>query len=85
MLELTKEEEKLIILRRHEEALQDSRVAFMIKALSTANKFSIWSQLNGDGLTYSTFINTFNYQDEDGHVMFYAVQRILDAAWPQHL
>lgn len=80
---LTDAERKLILARRQEEASQDAAVAFKRKAIATAHAFEEWSTTTGDNLTYSTFINTFNYQDNDGKQMYEAVKRILAAAWPQ--
>ena len=85
MLTLTPEEESIIIEMRKKDILDKAKVAFKVKAVSTAHAFVVWSELNDAGLTFSTFINNFNYQDNDGRIMFEAVQRILDAAWPQHL
>lgn len=85
VLTLTPEEESLIIEKRKQDALDKAKVTFKVKAISTAYAFIVWSELNDAGLTYSTFINTFNYQENDGRIMFEAVQRIHDAAWPQHL
>lgn len=81
-LQLTESEKKLILNKRKEEAEQAARVAFHKKAIATANDFMNWSEESGDGLTFSTFVNSFNYQDPDGKVMYRAVERILDAAWP---
>ena len=81
MLEnLTDYEISLIQKHRAEQAEQAARSAFRSKALKTAVAFDQWSEANGEGLTFSTFINTFGYQEPDGRRMYEAVQRILEAA-----
>jgi hypothetical protein len=83
MNDLTPDEIALIQQRRAEQAQRDAAQAFQRKAIATAHAFDDWSATTGEGLTFSTFINTFGYQDEDGKQMYEAVKRILDAAWPQ--
>ncbi len=83
MIDLTPDEIALIQERRAEKAKREAAQAFQRKAIATAHAFAEWSSTTGEGLAYSTFINTFGYQDQDGHVMFEAVKRIHDAAWPQ--
>lgn len=80
---LTDEERRLILARRQEEDEQSAAIAFRQKAIATAHAFEEWSAANGDSLTFSTFIDTFNYQDHDGKQMYEAVKRIRAAAWPQ--
>ncbi|NHR04396.1 hypothetical protein HA052_04220 [Chromobacterium haemolyticum] len=80
---LTPEEIALIQKRRDEQAARDAARAFQRKAIATAHEFAKWSDEEGLGLTFSTFINTFGYQDDDGTQMFQAVERIVDAAWPK--
>lgn len=67
---------------RAEQAARTARAAFQRKAIATAHAFDEWSAKTGDGLTFSTFVNTFGYQDSDGNPMFEAVQRIQQAALP---
>lgn len=66
--------------RRADQAKRDAAQAFRRKAIATAHAFDDWSATTGEGLTFSTFVNTFGYQDEDGKQMYEAVKRILDAA-----
>ena len=81
MLEnLTDYEISLIQKHRAEQAEQAARIAFRSKALKTAVAFDQWSEASGEGLTFSTFINTFGYQEHNGRRMYEAVQRILAAA-----
>lgn len=84
MLDLSPEEIAVIQRRRDEQATQDARIAFQKKAISTAYSFSNWSDENGYELTFSTFINDYHYQDDDGKAMYEAVKRIQEAAWPTY-
>ena len=79
---LTDDEIALIQKRRAEQAQRESARAFQRKAIATAHAFDDWSEASGNGLTFSTFINTFGYQDTDGQQMYAAVKRIFDAALP---
>jgi len=83
MNDLTPDEIALIQRRRDEQARLEAAQVFQRKAIATSHAFAEWSSTTGEGLTFSTFINTFGYQDEDGKQMFEAVKRICDAAWPQ--
>ena len=82
-MNLTAEEITLIQKRRDEKAQRDAARAFKSKAIAVAAAFEKWSNESGDGLTFSTFIDTFGYQDGDGKKMYEAVKRIQQAAWPQ--
>ncbi len=77
---LTDDEIALIQKRRAEQAQREAARAFQRKAIATAHAFDDWSEASGEGLTFSTFINTFGYQDADGQKMYVAVKRIFDAA-----
>lgn len=77
--DLTNDEIALIQKRRAEKAQREAARAFMRKAIATAHAFDDWSEASGEGLTFSTFINTFGYQDADGEKMYEAVKRIFDA------
>ncbi len=82
-IDLTTEEIALIQAHRAQRVTRDAARDFQRKALTTAHAFDTWSDNSGQGLTYSTFINTFGYQSDDGRQMYEAVERILDAALPQ--
>lgn len=83
MNDLSADEIGLIQKHRKEKAQRQTAEAFQLKAIATAHAFSEWSTQTDEGLTFTTFINTFGYQDNDGRPMYEAVKRILDAAWPQ--
>lgn len=82
MFELSPEEIAIIQQRRKEKSAEEARVVFHKKAIATAHAFSVWSDENGLELTFSTFVNNFNYQEADGNAMYEAVKRILAVAWP---
>jgi len=82
-MELTANEITLIMERRAEEGARNTAKEFQRKAINTANAFAEWSDTTGYGLTFSTFVNQFDYQDNDGKQMYEAVQRIQQAAMPQ--
>lgn len=75
---LTPSERQLILKRRAAAAEQIALEKFQEKALNTANRWVKWSRKDGSGLTLSTFVNSFNYQDSDGEQMYAAVQKILE-------
>ncbi len=80
MTDLSPDEVALILRRREEQAQQEALWAFKRKAIAMAHAFDDWSATTGEGLTFSTFINNFGYQDQDGKQMYEAVQRIHEAA-----
>lgn len=79
---LTPAEVAAVRAMRAEQSERAACQAFQRKAIATAHAFEEWSAKTGDGLTFSTFINAFDYQDGDGRLMFEAVQRIQQAALP---
>lgn len=82
-MELTADEIALIEQRREAQARVTAARQFKSKAIATAHEFEVWSEESGEDLTFSTFINSFGYQDDDGNQMYEAVKRIRQAAWPQ--
>lgn len=82
-MDLTQDELELIQKRRAAQADAEAQRVFKSKAIATAAAFEIWSQESDLGLTFSTFVETFNYQDSDARAMFEALQRIQNAAWPE--
>ncbi len=77
---LTDDEIALIRERRAKKAQREAVRAFQHKAIATAHAFADWSEASGEGLTFSTFINTFGYQEADGQRMYDAVNRGLKKA-----
>lgn len=84
-MDLTQDELELIQKRRAAQADAEARRVFKSKAIATAAAFEAWSQESDLGLTFSTIVNTFCYQDSDAEIMFEAVQRIHKAAWPESI
>jgi len=81
--DLSAEEVALVKSHREERALKLAALVFQRKAIATALSFKDWSAESGEGLTFSTFVNSFGYQDGEGRQMFDAVERILNAALPK--
>ncbi len=77
---LSDDEIALIRGHRAQKAQREAGRAFQRKAIATAHAFDDWSEASGESLTFSTFINTFGYQDADGQRMYEAVKRIFAAA-----
>lgn len=80
--ELNRAELAAVLAMRAEHDAQATRRAFQRKAIATAHAFETWSIITGEGLTFSTFVNSFGYQERDGKQMYDAVQRIQQAALP---
>lgn len=76
--------EEIALVQRHREEIAKAAAArnFKTKAIETALAFDHWTINTGVGLSFSTFINSFGYQDGDGKVMYEAVSRIFEAAQP---
>ncbi len=81
-MNLTEDESALVLAHRTKQAQQEAEEAFQRKAIATTAAWVEWSEENSEGLTFSTFVNQFNYQERDGKEMFKAVERILNAALP---
>lgn len=72
---------ELEIIEKHRieiKALAD-KSAFIDKALEVANKFRKYSKESGEELTFSSFVNSFNYQESDANKMYSALAKIFDA------
>lgn len=80
--ELSPAEMAAVLAMRAEQDAQAERRAFQRKAIDTAHAFEQWSAHTGEGLTFSTFVNTFGYQDSDSKQLYEALQRIQQAALP---
>jgi hypothetical protein len=79
-MELTEEERQLILQRRSLKRKEEEDRLFQQNALKVASMWIDWSARDGSGLTFSTFVNEFGYDGQDGKEMFSAVERILVAA-----
>jgi len=76
-------DEEIVLLERHRAAKAQHAEAceFKSRAIEVAYAFDRWSLETGEGLTFSAFVNAFNYQEKDGRAMYEAVKRIHEAAW----
>jgi len=84
-INLTPDEFKLIERHRAEQDQRNAAFEFQHKAIVIAAEFAVWSRQTGDGLTFSTFTNTFGYQGPSIKLMYETISRIFDAAWPEHI
>ncbi|MGL6355077.1 hypothetical protein ACSZMT_15265 [Aeromonas veronii] len=82
-MELTGGERALTLAGRAEQEQLEAAKAFRQKAVETASAWLAWAKEDGHGLTFSTFVNQFNYEERDCKQMYRAVERILDAALPE--
>ena len=73
-------ERRMIIKAREEEAKQIADTRFQIKVIKTAAKAWQWSIKNNEGLSFSTFVNNFGYQDKDASKMYEAVIKLIEFA-----
>ncbi|MEM8515205.1 hypothetical protein RCH14_004565 [Massilia sp. MP_M2] len=66
----------------HSESKQQrkNRIDFQREAISTALRFTDWSERTGHGLSISTFFNQFDYRGPYTGDVYQAVERILHAA-----
>lgn len=78
LLLLTEEETALILAHRAEQAAQRACIAFLQKIADHTAKFYAWSQREGQGLTFSTFVNTYGYDQPDARLVFEAVASMLN-------
>lgn len=70
------------MIRKHRAEIEriKQNEAFRLKALEVAARYEKWLQAEGEGDSYSTFINSFGYQERDGNEMHEFVQKIRQAA-----
>lgn len=79
-MEFTDEEKQLILQIRSQKRKEEEDRQFQQSALKVTSMWLDWSARDGSGLTFSTFVNEFGYEEQDGKEMFSAVERILVAA-----
>ena len=60
-MELTEQEERMIIEHRQAKEVRESRKRYALFVLETAHKYEKWLQETGNGSTYSTFCNDFGF------------------------
>ena len=79
-LVLKPHEREMVIAAREAEAKEIADTRFQIKAMTTAAKALKWSVRNGQGLSFSTFVNSFGYQDNDASEMYEAIIQLIGFA-----
>lgn len=78
-IQLTDAERALILEERKKAAEEKRAIAFRLKAMRVAAKAFAWQEKHDYQLSFSAFVNQFNYQDDDCKKMHEAVLRIFDA------
>lgn len=73
-------EAALVENHRAEQAKMAAAAALYRKVLVQALAFHDWSIERGEGLSYSTFVNTFGYDQPDSRVVYERVKETLAAA-----
>ncbi|MCP4528684.1 MAG: hypothetical protein GY833_22650 [Aestuariibacter sp.] len=86
-MRLTPDEEALILKRRAEEARVQKRERFYGEVVRITALWHEWSLENGEGLTFSTFVNQFEAPEHintefEGHLkaIYEAVRDVLNKA-----
>lgn len=80
MYHLSKDELELVRKHRENKEKRHQAELFQAKAIATAFAFGQWSAHTNEGLTFSTFVNSFGYQERDSKEIYEAVKRINEAA-----
>lgn len=78
-LQLTDDETQLVLAHRAKKEAEAYRMEFVQRALTQASQFNAWSNQKREGLTFSTFVNTYGYEASDARPMYEAVSTILEA------
>lgn len=79
-IELTEDEQKLILKRRYEIAAKEESRRVKLQSIETAAKYEAWLQNEGRGSTFSTFVDEFGYDEHDASAVFRRVEAIRVAA-----
>lgn len=86
-MELSFEEQQIITARRTQNALNQKRIRYAVLVVELTAKWVQWSQKDGDGLTFSTFIDNFDAPNHipvefEDHVktLYEAIKAMLDTA-----
>lgn len=71
-------ETAMILKHREEQARIAANKAFRHKVLKTALAFYEWCEAEGCGPTFSTFVNEFEYQEDDASLVYKAIMGIFN-------
>ena len=78
-MELSPEEQRMILERRAEEAHKAATQDFQLRAIKIANDYFLWCCQPENGFYFpdsGTFVNQFGYEEDDHSTMRYAVEKI---------
>jgi hypothetical protein len=74
-------EERALIERRRADIRQvKENQALALKALKVASNYATWLKKHGQSDSFSTFIDSFGYQEPNGHAMHRVVAELLKVA-----
>jgi hypothetical protein len=79
-LRLNAEERALIESRRAAIKQAKANQALTLKALKVASQYAIWLNKHRQSDSFSTFVNSFGYQEPNGHAMHIIVAELLKVA-----
>lgn len=79
---LSEEEVALVMKRRAAAAALDEAELFRINVIKQAAAWLEFSGRTGEGLTFSTFVNTFGCQHKDCQAVYRHLEMVLKAAYP---
>lgn len=82
VLNLTPTELQLVLAHRAEREAKEAAGRFQRKVMQQAFAWLEYQDSTGDGLTFSTFVNSYGYQDPDGREVYEHVKNVLRAARP---
>lgn len=83
VLELTEEEQNVILKMRYEKEQQERKEALSLKYLKVAAEYLAFLQNEGAGSTFTTFTDDFGYQGEKGEnrsKTYYAVLDLIESS-----
>jgi hypothetical protein len=76
-MELTKEEERLVLKFREEKKYTEERRLRQLKYLKTAYHFMEFLEQKEMDISFSLFLDDFGYQGKDAQVAFPVIQEII--------
>ncbi|MBK0062406.1 MULTISPECIES: hypothetical protein [unclassified Acinetobacter] len=77
-MELTEDEQRMILERRAEEEHIAKTYEFHTKVLMVASDYLKYLNQEGYGTSFSTFVNSFGYDLKDSSMVYQAVLKIFD-------
>lgn len=79
---LSEEEKSLALKYRAAAAAIDEAELFRVNVIKQAAAWLEYSERTGEGLTFSTFVNSFGYEHKDCQAVYRHLEMVLKAAHP---